>query len=229
MAELDSSPRSIQSLYALFAEGKLWVNRRYQRKLVWTLEEKQKLVESVLRKYPIPAILLAERDTGDYEVIDGLQRLHSLMSFIETAFPTERGRAFDVAQFPTANTRAAAEVFTISEDHPDKLTALEVGTRSSHGSIRTGTSSAIRSVGRLVFRTGSRLWCGNSPATSAETSRAMSSSSLICRRSASTCRWPSTGTRWPPATSSGSTKVSSGQPTSATPWTSNASQTSRRR
>jgi hypothetical protein len=128
MAELDSSPRSIQSLYALFAEGKLWVNRRYQRKLVWTLEEKQKLVESVLRKYPIPAILLAERDTGDYEVIDGLQRLHSLMSFIETAFPTERGRAFDVAQFPTANTRAAAEVFTISEDHPDKLTALEVGT-----------------------------------------------------------------------------------------------------
>jgi Protein of unknown function DUF262 len=128
MAELDSSPRSIQSLYALFAEAKLWVNRRYQRKLVWTLEEKQKLVESVLRKYPIPAILLAERDTGDYEVIDGLQRLYSLMSFIETAFPTEEGRVFDVAQFPTANTRAAAEVFTISEDHPDKLTAVEVGT-----------------------------------------------------------------------------------------------------
>jgi uncharacterized protein with ParB-like and HNH nuclease domain len=64
MAELDSSPRSIQSLYSWYADKKLWVNRRYQRKLVWTLEEKQKLVASVLSGYPIPAILLAERETA---------------------------------------------------------------------------------------------------------------------------------------------------------------------
>ena len=56
MAELDSSPRSIQSIYSWYADQRLWVNRRYQRKLVWTLEEKQKLVESVLSGYPIPAV-----------------------------------------------------------------------------------------------------------------------------------------------------------------------------
>jgi hypothetical protein len=127
MAELDSNPKSIQSLYGWYADGKLWVNRRYQRKLVWTLEEKQKLIQSVLRGYPIPAILLAERETGDYEVIDGLQRLYTFMSFVETAFPTEDERLFDVAQFVTANTRAGEGVFAISTDYTETLNAREVG------------------------------------------------------------------------------------------------------
>ncbi|WP_439381655.1 DUF262 domain-containing protein [Amycolatopsis lexingtonensis] len=100
MAELDSQPKSVQSIYSWYSEGKLFVNRRYQRKLVWTQVEKQKLVESVLKKYPVPAILLAERGSGDYEVIDGLQRLHTLVSFIEGAFPTLDGNTSTSPSFP---------------------------------------------------------------------------------------------------------------------------------
>lgn len=161
MADLDSSPRSIQSLYAWFAENKLWVNRRYQRKLVWTLEEKQKLVESVLRKYPIPAILLAERETGDYEVIDGLQRLNSLMSFIETSFPTESGRAFDVSQFPTANTRASEGIFSISAEYEESLSAREVGTYLDYSMaitvMRGATDDEIDEVFSRINTYGHRL------------------------------------------------------------------------
>ena len=112
MAELDSQPKSVQSIYAWYDEGKLFVNRRYQRKLVWTLAEKQKLVESVLRKFPIPAVLLAERDNGSYEIIDGLQRLHTLISFIETAYPALDDKYFDITQFPTAKRRADEGSFT---------------------------------------------------------------------------------------------------------------------
>lgn len=50
MSELVSQPTSVQSAYTLYREDKLFVNRRYQRKLVWTLEEKQKLIESILKK-----------------------------------------------------------------------------------------------------------------------------------------------------------------------------------
>ena len=72
--------------------------------LVWTLEEKQKLIKSIQKKYPIPAILIAERDEfpGTYEIIDGLQRLHAIISFIETAFPTLSGARFAIEHFPTA-------------------------------------------------------------------------------------------------------------------------------
>lgn len=111
MAELDSQPKSVQSLYSWFSDGDLFVNRRYQRKLVWTLEEKQRLIESILKKYPVPAILLADRPEGGYEIIDGLQRLHTIVSFIESAFPTLDGEYFDVSKFATANERAKEGVF----------------------------------------------------------------------------------------------------------------------
>ena len=121
------------------------MNRRYQRKLVWTLEEKQKLIESVLKRYPIPAILLAERKSGDYEVIDGLQRLHTFMSFIETQFGTAHGQAFDVEQFPTARTRSEEGYFDISKEHEERLTAREVGTYLDYSvaiSIMRGATDA---------------------------------------------------------------------------------------
>lgn len=84
MADLASEPKSIQSVYTWYREDRLYVNRRYQRKLVWTLEEKQKLIDSILKKYPIPAILIAEKEDKQeaFEIIDGLQRLHAILSFI---------------------------------------------------------------------------------------------------------------------------------------------------
>src|SRR5260370_20580260 len=130
MADLASQPTSVQTVYTWYREQKLFVNRRYQRKLVWTLEEKQKLIGSILKKYPIPAILLAERDgsPGTYEIIDGLQRLHSIVSFIENAFPIELDGYFDVERFPTAKTAANDGAFKSVEDPIRLLNAKEVST-----------------------------------------------------------------------------------------------------
>jgi hypothetical protein len=113
MAELASQPTSIQSIYSWYHENKIFVNRRYQRKLVWTQLEKQKLIESILKKYPIPAILVAEREeaSGTFEIIDGLQRLHAIMSFIETSFPTIDGKLFALNFFPTAQSRVDEGLF----------------------------------------------------------------------------------------------------------------------
>lgn len=58
----------IPELYRLYRTGKLIVNRRYQRKLVWTKDEKASLVESVLLNYPIPLILLGEVALSDGSV-----------------------------------------------------------------------------------------------------------------------------------------------------------------
>lgn len=113
MAELSSQPTSVQSVYGWYAANRLFVNRRYQRKLVWSLEEKQKLVESILYKYPIPAILLSEKDdnSGHFEIIDGLQRLNAIISFVEGAFSLPDGRYFNISAFPTAKLRLDEGVF----------------------------------------------------------------------------------------------------------------------
>lgn len=90
---------SIEAIYRQYRLNRYWVNRRYQRKLIWTLEEKQGFVDSIARGYPVPIILLAEnagRDPGALEVIDGMQRLNAIASFIENQYPVSTGQFFDL-------------------------------------------------------------------------------------------------------------------------------------
>ena len=93
---------SIQEAYTWYRKGKLLVNRRYQRKLVWTVSEKQKLIDSILLGYPLPLILLAENKDSCYEIIDGMQRLNAIFTFIETSYSREDNKYFDINQFLTA-------------------------------------------------------------------------------------------------------------------------------
>jgi hypothetical protein len=59
---------SIQEAYRLFRDDSFIVNRKYQRKLVWTVEEKEFLVDSILNGLPIPLILLAQIGDKKFEI-----------------------------------------------------------------------------------------------------------------------------------------------------------------
>ncbi|MER5573675.1 GmrSD restriction endonuclease domain-containing protein [Streptomyces massasporeus] len=96
--ELSVKGESLQQLYSDYIQNRFLINRRYQRKLVWAVEEKQRLIDSALKKLPIPLILLAESQhegNARLEVIDGLQRLDAIFSFIENKYPVD-GRYFDL-------------------------------------------------------------------------------------------------------------------------------------
>ncbi|MCI5144396.1 MAG: DUF262 domain-containing protein, partial [Candidatus Electrothrix sp. AR3] len=87
--DLSIKGESIQSLYGSFLSRTFLVNRRYQRKLVWTIEEKRAFLDSVINGYPVPLILLVEVTTEKgkkLEIIDGMQRMNAIMSFIEQEF-----------------------------------------------------------------------------------------------------------------------------------------------
>lgn len=89
---------SIQSLYGSYLKEAFLVNRRYQRKLVWTVEEKRSFINSIVNGYPVPLILLAEVSTEagrKLEIIDGMQRMNAIMSFIDQEFDLE-GEYFDL-------------------------------------------------------------------------------------------------------------------------------------
>lgn len=103
---------SVQEAYRNYRDGKLIVNRKYQRKLVWNLSEKQSLVDSIMKDYPIPLILLAEDSSqNSYEIMDGMQRLNAIFAFIENHFPIE-GRYFDTDEFSRAKQLAAEGMFS---------------------------------------------------------------------------------------------------------------------
>ena len=63
------------------------------------MEEKEKFINSLLHNYPIPMVLTSrfiDTDNNGYEILDGLQRLNSITSFIENEFPVS-GKYFDLS------------------------------------------------------------------------------------------------------------------------------------
>lgn len=115
---------SITEAYRNYRDNLFLVNRTYQRKLVWTLDEKEKLIDSILKQYPIPLILLAQMESGEFEIIDGMQRLNAIFNFIENQYPLRDGRFFDIEQSARAKQALTQGIFKIDKDVP-KLTEAE--------------------------------------------------------------------------------------------------------
>ena len=57
--------------------------------MVWSIEEKASFIDSIIKSYPVPLILLAESndDSGRiFEIIDGMQRINAVTAFVENEF-----------------------------------------------------------------------------------------------------------------------------------------------
>lgn len=96
--DLSIKGESIQSLYGSYLSKIFLVNRRYQRKLVWTIDEKRAFIDSIVKGYPVPLVLFAEVATEqgkNLEIIDGMQRMNAIMSFIDQEFDIN-GKFFDL-------------------------------------------------------------------------------------------------------------------------------------
>jgi 5-methylcytosine-specific restriction endonuclease McrA len=84
---------TIHDIIELRHQQMLVINPEYQRGIVWTVSQKKKLVDSVLRGYPIPLIYLhhIRQSAGKlvserFEVIDGQQRISAVSDFFDGAF-----------------------------------------------------------------------------------------------------------------------------------------------
>ena len=68
-----------------FVVDKKWLNLRpeYQRRLVWDTKKKSRFIESLLMNIPVPPIFLYETDLNRYEVMDGQQRLNTILEFYD--------------------------------------------------------------------------------------------------------------------------------------------------
>ena len=105
---------SVQEIYRRYRENQIVVNRKYQRKLVWSETEKACLIDSIIKGYPIPLILFAEYTGEDgrtyYEVLDGMQRLNAIVSFLEDEYPVDQ-KYFDIKQLARAQQAEAEGLF----------------------------------------------------------------------------------------------------------------------
>jgi hypothetical protein len=78
---VDSYSATWSELMAQYAAADIEIDPAYQRAFRWDVEQQTKYLESLLLNIPTPPIFLAEKQTGAFEVIDGLQRFSTVIKF----------------------------------------------------------------------------------------------------------------------------------------------------
>jgi len=86
---------SIREVYHHYKEGTLQLQPDFQRGYVWTPAIQRRFIESILMRLPIPVVYLAETVDRNYEVIDGQQRLTTIVDFIDGKFPLAKLSVLD--------------------------------------------------------------------------------------------------------------------------------------
>lgn len=77
----DHMDMSFGELTGMYERGELVIDPSFQRLYRWTPEQKTRFIESIILGIPIPPIFVAEDKNGAWELVDGLQRISTILSF----------------------------------------------------------------------------------------------------------------------------------------------------
>ena len=146
--------QTIAWLYDLYKRKLLELDPPYQRRSVWNQSYKDYFIDTILQKYPVPAIFLYEEidenGIAKYNVVDGKQRLTAIFEFIQNVFPVSdaattteyRGKYFEeftpdvknriwsystlIEYLPTADESVINNIFDRINRNVAKLTPQEL-------------------------------------------------------------------------------------------------------
>lgn len=78
----DAFSLTIGELVNMYRDGDIKIDPDFQRLFRWDIERKSRLLESIFVRIPLPSIFVFELPSSKWEVIDGLQRLSTILEFL---------------------------------------------------------------------------------------------------------------------------------------------------
>ena len=104
----DSVQITIGEIANMYENGELDILPEFQRLFRWSIEKKSNFVESILVGIPIPPAFAYENTDGTWELVDGLQRISTILEFMgllidpDTENP-RRSKLVDTKYLPSLN------------------------------------------------------------------------------------------------------------------------------
>ncbi|WP_168203299.1 DUF262 domain-containing protein [Oceanispirochaeta crateris] len=77
----DNYPMSIGEIINLYSDKDINLTPAFQRLYRWSEAQKTRFIESILLGIPIPPIFVSQKDNGKWDVVDGVQRLSTILQF----------------------------------------------------------------------------------------------------------------------------------------------------
>lgn len=75
----ESYPMSVGEMISLYKNGEIDLHPDFQRFFRWDAFRKSRFIESLLLGIPIPSIFVSQDDRGKWDIVDGLQRLSTIL------------------------------------------------------------------------------------------------------------------------------------------------------
>lgn len=125
-SEINFSELNVASVVKGLRSGEYFVDRDFQRRLVWTNKQKVRLLETVLMEFPMPEVYVwqqapdSETLSQTFSVVDGQQRMTSLRQFINNEWPLKKSYLDDERR-----TERYADKYWKDLDQDDKTKILE--------------------------------------------------------------------------------------------------------
>jgi hypothetical protein len=181
----DRYSMSVGELLSLYKDGEIDIHPDFQRFFRWSDFQKSRLIESLLLGLPIPPVFVSQQPSGKWELIDGLQRISTLLELFgelkakdgsvkpqlvmtSTKYlPGLEGRVWDQARSPGATElpgevkllvrRARIDVNIVLASKSDKDGKFELFDRLNTGGS-TATQQEVRNCLLLMAGGGFFEW-----------------------------------------------------------------------
>ena len=129
LVKTDAYQMSIGEIVNMYKDGELIINPDFQRLFRWDIGQKSKLIESLLLGIPLPSIFVFEKDNSKWELVDGLQRVSTLLEFIGELKDSET----DKPKQPTVlvATKYLPSLNNIVWEQSEEITEIPLGEQKS--------------------------------------------------------------------------------------------------
>ena len=87
LVRTDAYQMSVGEVVSMYRDGELVINPDFQRLFSWEIGQKSRLIESLLLGIPLPSIFVFETEDSKWELIDGLQRVSTILGGVDKADP----------------------------------------------------------------------------------------------------------------------------------------------
>src|SRR4051812_43875446 len=78
----DAYQMSVGEIVSMYDNREIVIDPEFQRLFRWHIGQKSKLIESLLLGIPLPPIFVFEKEDASWELIDGLQRISTILEFM---------------------------------------------------------------------------------------------------------------------------------------------------
>jgi len=90
----DNYSMSVGEIISMYKDGDLDIHPEFQRFFRWSDSQKSRLIESFLLNFPVPPIFVYQRTDGVWDIVDGLQRVSTILQFVGI-YKKEDGNVMD--------------------------------------------------------------------------------------------------------------------------------------